>query len=305
MNKKVNPTFIGAFVVGAITLLVMGIVIFGSGRLFQKTYEFILYFDSSVDGLNPGAPVKIRGVEIGTVKNILLSVDPREEGFNVPVIIQLNPNKITSKGLSAAALGDPMAFEEAIEQGLRGRLELQSLLTGLLAISLDIYPDSPIVLRQEPGGEYQEIPTLPTALEEMETAIKRIMSGLREVDFRKLIDSTTEAIDGINTLVNAPEAQGLARSLDATNKHLQQLIENTSQQVTLLSSNIDTTLQNVDATLAKTEGILVEVENMVEEDSPLRYDLSRMLNEVHDAARSIRDLADYLERNPNALLRGK
>lgn len=305
MNKRLNPTLIGAFVFGAITLLVVSIIIFGSGRLFQKTYEFILYFDSSVEGLNAGAPVKIRGVEIGTVKNILLSVDPSEEGFNVPVIVELNPSQITDKGLSAAALGDPMAFESAIDRGLRGRLELQSVLTGLLAISLDVYPDSPVVLRQELGGEYQEIPTLPTPLEEVGTAITKVIAQLKEVDFKKLIDLTTETIHGLNQLVNAPETQGLTRSLDATNKGLQELITLTSEQFDLLSSRVDTTIQRTDAALTKTSDVLTEIKFMVEEDSPLRHDVSRALNEITSAARSVRDLADYLDRNPNALLYGK
>ena len=113
MNKKMSPTLVGAFVLGALALVVVGILAFGTGELFAKKYEFVLYFDSSVNGLNIGAPVKVRGVEIGTVTNILLSLD-REKRLKeaaevgarqammdwspkIPVIIELAAKKLTKK----------------------------------------------------------------------------------------------------------------------------------------------------------------------------------------------------------------
>ena len=75
MNKKISPTLIGGFVVGAVALLVIAVIAFGSGRLFRQTKEFVLYFDGTVNGLHVGAPVKFKGVEIGSVKDILLQMD--------------------------------------------------------------------------------------------------------------------------------------------------------------------------------------------------------------------------------------
>ena len=95
MSKKANPTLIGAFVVGAIVLVIIAVTILGSGRLFRKTYEFVLYFEGSVSDLSERAPVKYKGVEIGSITNILLQLDEGAEVNRIPVIIKLDANKIS------------------------------------------------------------------------------------------------------------------------------------------------------------------------------------------------------------------
>ncbi len=178
MGKKLSPTLVGGFVVGALALVVIGIITFGSGRLFSKTFEFVLYFDSSVNGLNIGAPVKVRGVEIGTVTNILLTLDREkikkeaaESGVRqamqrwnprIPVIIEIDAEKLTSRGATGLALTDPEAFDALIEQGLRGQLQTESLVTGLLYIDLDFHPGSSVNVVEASVSGYKEIPTIPT-----------------------------------------------------------------------------------------------------------------------------------------------
>ena len=98
MNKKISPAMIGAFVLGAVALIVIAILVFGSGRLFRQTRDFVLYFDNSVNGLRIGAPVKIKGVEIGSVKDIRLQLEQGTAGDKIPVIIEIDLEKLTSKG---------------------------------------------------------------------------------------------------------------------------------------------------------------------------------------------------------------
>src|SRR5262249_62254129 len=105
MNKKISPTLIGAFVVGALALLVVAIIAFGSGQLFRKTREFVLYFEGSVNGLHIGAPVKFKGVEIGSVKNILLQLNKDMAVNEIPVIIEIDLKKLTSMGAFGAFSG--------------------------------------------------------------------------------------------------------------------------------------------------------------------------------------------------------
>ena len=102
MNKKISPTMIGAFVLGAVALIVIAILVFGSGRLFRQTRDFVLYFDNSVNGLRIGAPVKIKGVEIGSVKDIRLQLEKSKE-LKIPVIIEIDLEKFTSRGATQAA----------------------------------------------------------------------------------------------------------------------------------------------------------------------------------------------------------
>ena len=98
MNKKISPTLIGAFVIGAIALLVIAIIVFGSGRLFKQTREFVLYFETSVNGLRVGAPVKFKGVEVGSVKNIVLQLEKDTQVARIPVIIEIDLEKLQAGG---------------------------------------------------------------------------------------------------------------------------------------------------------------------------------------------------------------
>src|SRR5580704_9473088 len=164
MSKKVNKTVIGVFVVGALALLLVAIVVFGSGELFKKTDKFVLYFDGSVKGLAIGAPVMFRGVSIGTVKDISLIYDSKAGTVMLPVIVEIEQDRI--KG--APSFGDLNGNKKMITLGLRGRLEVQSFLTGQLMISFDFYPQKPAKLRGILRG-IPELPTLPTSPDIFET----------------------------------------------------------------------------------------------------------------------------------------
>src|SRR5215813_7632297 len=128
MNKKMSPAMIGAFVLGALALIVIAILVFGSGRLFRQTREFVLYFDNSVNGLRIGAPVKFSGVEIGSVKDIRLLVEKGGDVNKIPVIIEIDLEKLTSRGGTIAPAVDREAFKKFIvDRGLRGQLDMESL----------------------------------------------------------------------------------------------------------------------------------------------------------------------------------
>ena len=156
MNKKISPTLIGAFVIGAIALLVIAIIVFGSGRLFKQTREFVLYFETSVNGLRVGAPVKFKGVEIGSVKNIVLQLEKDTQVARIPVIIEIDLEKLTARGAAGTIAEDREAFRKAItDLGLRGQLLMESLVTGLLYVGLDFFPGTPVNLVQQAGGRSQ------------------------------------------------------------------------------------------------------------------------------------------------------
>ena len=352
MNKKMSPTAVGAFVLGAIGLVVIGIVTFGSGRFFRDSYEFVLFFDSSVNGLKIGAPVKVQGVEIGTVNNILLILKeepapgvPMEamrevsapEKPSIPVIIQIDPEKLTSRGGSERALKDPAEFDELIQQGLRGRLATESLVTGLLYIELDFHPDSPINMMAPPGSEYREIPTLPTTLQEVQSQFMDVLDTLHKTKVDVLVNTTTETVQSIKRLVDSPEVMRVIHSLNAAltsfdklaqdvNAHvaplakdlkeavkgaqdtlggIQQLVRNVDNKVEPLAKSLDETSKAINAAMVQGKKTLATADGLIAEDSPLYYDLTSALTELSRAARSVRVLADYLERNPNAIITGK
>jgi paraquat-inducible protein B len=166
MSKKTNKALVGAFVVGALVLLIMGLIVFSSGTLFTKTNKYVLFFEGSVKGLVVGAPVNFRGVKIGTVKEITLVYDPHNSFAFIPVIIETEPNRIKRSPFDR----DRKNIQFLINTGLRAQLEIQSFLTGQLAVALDFFPDKPARLL---GliKDYPEIPTIPSALGELQKNI--------------------------------------------------------------------------------------------------------------------------------------
>ena len=121
MNKKTSPTLIGAFIVGAVVLLVIAVIAFGSGRLFKQSKEFVLYFDNSVNGLRVGAPVKFKGVEIGSVKDIRLQLGKDTQINKIPVIIK-SSRKTGSPAAYRHCGGRPRGLSSRdYEQGARGQ----------------------------------------------------------------------------------------------------------------------------------------------------------------------------------------
>lgn len=200
MCQKANKTMIGVFTVGALILLLIGIVVFGSGMFFKKTNEFVLYFDGSVKGLSAGAPVMFRGVSIGTVKNISLIYDSNAGTIILPVIIEIEQGRI--KG--TPSFGGAEAAKKLIELGLRAKLEVRSFLTGELMIAFDLYPDSPAKLRNI-QKVYPELPTLSTSPD-----IFALMDQLPIKEIGKNIETTTR---GIERLVNSSDLQNMVREV--------------------------------------------------------------------------------------------
>ena len=329
MNKKISPTLIGAFVVGALGLLVIAVIAFGSGQLFRKAREFVLYFDGTVNGLHIGAPVKFKGVEIGSVKNILLQLDQNMQVNKIPVIIEIDLKKMTSRGASDAVAVEQEVFQRAIvERGLRGQLQTESLVTGVLYIALDFFPGTPINLVQQPNGDnkYPEIPTIPTEFEQAKDAISRIIDKLEEIDFKGLAKSLTETINGVNRTLNSPEVESVLRSLarvmpkvDEAVVKIRNLAGTTEDNVKTLSADLEHTsgdarlalkqardaLKQTEETMKRAEAAVTNIETLTEPDSRVNYELEKSLREVSAAARSLRLLADFIERDPRALIFGK
>jgi paraquat-inducible protein B len=171
MSKKVSKTAIGAFVLGAVVLLVAGVLVLGAGKFFTREHVFVTYFEGSVKGLNVGSPVMFRGVKVGAVNDITIMADPATGQVTIPVIFSLQPARF--KGTRAEFQREPKSIEKAVEAGLRAQLETQSFVTGQLMVSLDFFPDKParfVGLVKE----YPEVPSIPTPLEELQKTVENL-----------------------------------------------------------------------------------------------------------------------------------
>ena len=323
MSTKVSPTLIGAFVIGAVALIVIAILLLGSGRLFRQTRDFVLYFDNSVNGLRVGAPVKFKGVEVGSVKDIRLQLEKGAEVNKIPVIIEIDLEKLTLRGATPEIAVDREAFHKAVVEGFRGQLAMESLVTGVLYVALDFFPGTPInfVQQENVNNKYPEIPTLPTSLELAKGAVERILNKLEEVDFKRLIDSLTKTSDGVGQLVsvNSPTVKSILQSVDQAMPQLRgaildfrTLTATANKNVTNVSADLHQTLtaahsaiEQIAATMKEAETTIISVRTTIDPNSPTFYELTKSLREVSGAASSIRLLADSLDRNPQAVILGK
>ena len=137
MSKKANPTLIGLFFVTGVALAMAGLLIFSSRNAFHPQAKFILYFDGSLKGLNLGAPVKFRGVPVGSVVDILIRHNQATNDHSMPVIISIDKKLIQSKSDVALQFTESR-LKHLISVGYRGRLEAESLVTGVLYVELDV-----------------------------------------------------------------------------------------------------------------------------------------------------------------------
>lgn len=320
MSRHANPTLIGAFVVGAVILAVSAILILSSGELFVKKPRYVLYFKGSVKGLNVGSPVTFRGVNIGTVTNIQLVMGSSASDIRIPVTIEINTASfIRSERLSRLMIeGRRTETAGLIKAGLRAQLQLQSLLTGQLFIQLNFYPGTAVELVGD--TKYPEIPTIPTPIEKITSKLENfpveqvinnitsISEGLNKLvnspELHQSIQSLKETLETINRLVKSPELQASIASLHSALDDLGSLARTIDSRVEPLSSEIHATLNETRLAITQARGTLESTQHLVT-DQKLLYALDNALAEITSAAHSVRDLTDFLERQPQSILRGK
>lgn len=316
MSEKSHTVAIGAFVIGAsLIALVTALFLLGSG--FGRGETVVMVFDGSVKGLNVGAPMTLRGVQVGQVTSIELVLDSTKANVIMMIEADLNARNIRIAGPATAKL-----TEELIARGLRAQLNTQSLLTGLLYVDLDFHPNSALNLA-DIDSPYIQLPTIPTNLQ-------RIAQKLEDIDVSKLTRDLESISNGINTLVSSEEFQSLPANLTGTLDEMRDLSSRLSEQVASTGPKLDTVLDKTAVTVANAntelpklvtliEGNLKvlneaiaafeqgmrEVEGLASPDSPTLYQLNNALQEVSRAGRSLQSLANTLEQQPEALIRGK
>lgn len=362
MSRAANPAVVGGFVIGAIALVVASILVFGGGRLFQDRLAAIAYFSGNVRGLQEGSSVEFRGVRVGTVRAIQLVYDSGAKEMRIPVLLELEPGRLAvvdDSGALGGGAADEVRFLDAlVAQGLRARLDLKSFVTGQLAVSLDMYPDTP-VRRVGVDRSLYELPTVPSTLD-------RVSELLEELPLAEVALKLISALDHAERLLGAPELgetirhvrdtaassaalvrgleehvvplarsaqlaaedarralSGVESRLDETLLAYRDLAQHSDAGVARMAAQMEATLADVAKLSRATDERLAALSNtaagalqragvaldgvagLTAEDSRTRYNLDRTLEELAGAARALRIMAEYIERNPDALIRGK
>jgi paraquat-inducible protein B len=289
MGRRANPTVIGAFIIGAVALIVIGLLIFGRSQFFSETRTFVLYFDGSVKGLNIGASVDFQGVRVGSVIDIKVQYLSQTNEFRTPVYIQIETNRIGEAHVTQSREERKQYLQSLIDRGLRARLEVQSLVTGQLIVQLGFYPDTPIRLVGE-DPEVPEMPTIPTALQQVQAAAQDILEKIQELPLDQLFANFMQTIEGTNRLVNAPEVTALVRTMSETLIDVQRLVRQVDGQMGRV-------FDDVGGATAASRALLTDLQQLVRRLDGQIIPLSNGAKQTLDAARAVLKDSQQLVRN--------
>jgi paraquat-inducible protein B len=270
---------------------------------------FVAYFDGSVRGLEPGAPVEIRGLRVGTVTNVRLTFDPATNHIQVPVTFEFEPERIAG-GEADGALVDrtPAAvrqrIEKLVDRGFRAQLQTGSLITGDLLVNLDFFPDAP---KAELGteGDALVMPTVPTQLDTLSASLTAVLNNVSSLPLNELVFDLRQTVQGVDKLVSSPDAANSVKTLNTTMAQLETLFTKLDTQIDPVATSLRQTLDDANGAIRAARSTFASTGDLLGSDSKFRYDVASLLKELSTAARSIRVFADYLERHPEALIRGK
>jgi len=201
MSQKASPALIGTFTLLGLLLGAGALLLFGAGKFFEKSSSIILYFEKSAYGLLVGSEARFGGVRIGRVTSIKVIIDQKQNRKIIPVVVELSHKELNDAGLTRDGSIDLLTetgVNKAIADGLRARMQQQSLLTGQLYIEFDMVPDSTVFdYKPDVASPYPNVPTLGTELDDL---IKGIADGLKKFEGLDLAGVLKDVRD---VLVNA------------------------------------------------------------------------------------------------------
>jgi paraquat-inducible protein B len=262
-----------------------------------KTYahkeRYLLYFQGSVTGLAVGAPVQLRGIIIGRVLDVQLKFNIDSADFEIPVLIEVEPERIGVRGDRTKVKARDV-IERLVARGLRGQLKSGSLLTGAVYLDLDFHPTAaPATVTRQ--GDYLVLPTVPATLEALTTRATSILEKVDALPIERIGADAAAAVAGASAVINSKELIAAIAETQAAAAAVRQGAERLDREIA----------PQLSAALRETAATAHGAGEIVAENSPLYIELRRLFQDVSAAARSVRLLADYLERHPEALLQGK
>lgn len=327
--KKTNTKLLGMFVVGGLALFVGGLLIFGGGQFFREKFHNVIYFHESLAGLAVGAAVTSQGVRIGSVTRIVVEYDVRDLSIATPVFIEIDPSRLTTVGGDAGENEMP----DLIKKGMRAQLGLESLVTGQKVINLVIQPDTKVVLVNSKEYDVNEIPSIPSATYELKAGLDNVVKQLAEADIAQIGAKLREMLSAASKLLEnpeipdiihnanlaVPEVRSLVRNLDADVDPVALSVRRAADQATTTLETAQGTLEQADGaveaarqafegaqgTLGRIDRVADSANSLIKPGSQTHFELVAMMREITAAARSVRSLANTLERDPESVLFGK
>lgn len=243
---------------------------------YARKTHFLLYFQEDVGGLTHGAPVKFHGIQVGQVVDFSLQFDWKTREFRVPVLIEIEVDRI--EPVHGKFLEGKPIIGELVARGLRAQLRTGSLITGQKFIDLDFHPEAPPA-KVRYDESFPVVPTVPQPLEEILDKVRKVLDRLEKIPLEEIGRDARTALESLDNVLRRTD-------------------------VAVARVN-ETVLPELAGTLRKIQESVAEIERGYGADSGTNRDLRKALDELAEAARSIRILTEYLQRHPESLLRGK
>ncbi len=306
MSKTPNKSLIGAFVIGAFVLIILAIVLFGSGKLFKRTMTFVLFFEKSISGLSIGSPVVFMGVPVGRVIDIRVDSTNDDISFTIPVYIELYESSHTIfLKEQMHHIKETTYLNTLISKGLRANLAQQSILTGQLMIELSFIPTAQLRDHVTMISYYKGVPVIPTVSSRFENIVSEIISlPINEIAHNILIFT-----EGLNKLIHTPETPELIPHFDILVQNINKSFISLEKSSKEYGKMIKATNTQVNKTLKKISRVAHKLELATQkifgENAPTVMLINQTLQEFSQSANAIRNLANMLEQQPESIFRGK
>lgn len=260
---------------------------------------YLVYFKESVRGLSVGAPVEFYGIRVGEVVSVGLEFDRQELSFQIPVLIAIEPDRIT--GIDQAPSSAASIMAQLVGKGLRVQQQTANLITGQCYLSLRMIPDAAPWF-MPPGADHPVLPTIPSAVEEISASARRLMDRFDSLALEATLDDIREAARQVTQMTGSST---LERAIENIDQSFAQFKQTTADLNDATLPKMNDLLDQARRSLGRGHEVLEAAGTLLGDGAPLVYNLNRLLLELHEAARAVEALAEFLERRPEAIIFGK
>ena len=274
-----------------------------NSSMYKRSVPFVANFTSSVSGLAAGSSVTLRGLKIGEVASVSLVYDRAIDNVVVPVHFTLEPDRVALLDLPTDGDLD-VRMGELVQRGLRVKLQSSSILTGQKELAMDIYKDAGPGKLSKQGEDYV-IPVMGGSADDVATAATNLVNRLNAIPFESIGKNLDQTLAGVNALVNDKKLADAITELRSTLASAQTLVDNVNRGVTPVMQRLPAIANGLESSVQRTDKLIASLQTGYGGDSRFSRDVTQLMAQLSEAARSIRVLADLLSRHPEALIRGR
>ena len=325
--RKVNPTSIGVFVVTALVIFAIFVAVLFNGQWFRNTSRFVLFFDSSINGLNVGAPVKFRGVQIGIVKSVAITYDNDTGVVYTPLIIEIDSELFVSNKKIATKSNRDAFFDKQIMSGLAAKLSMESLITGKLFVELDYYQPNKVRFYGKNNTSFQQIPTVKSSIEKLVSGTESVLMKISEIDFKtlskhassilsnldqqlkkanltELVHNLSTAAAAFRTFFQSEQLKKVVAGTSSVMQRFDNFIEQLQAIVSHWGGDVNDTIHSVRDAAKQFKETCGNASNLIAPDSDFRQGAKELIFQGIKTFRLLQELLTLLNKSPNVILTG-